>query len=582
MFQRFFPYLGKYKKNLIFCFFLVISDVICELMMPLLMSKIVDNGIPQKNIRYISFVGITMVALALASILFGTLNMKFSAEASQGFAANLRESLFNKVQSFSFANIDHFSTASLVTRLTSDTTQMQVTVMMCLRILLRAPMMLVCAMVFAISINARLSVIIFIAIPILVVGTMLVVRTAERLFTTVQKRLDGLNGTIRENLIAIRVVKAFVRARHEKEKFKKANNALTESAIQAGNLISLVSPIMMLVLNGATLAVIWFGGKMVGTGSMGTGQLLGFISYLMQIMISTMMFSMIFILFARSQASGARILEVLDTEPDIRNSKPAGQDSQPHSMNSGKIEFRNVDFRYNTAESEGKNVLSDINFTVEPGEITAIIGGTGSGKSTMVNLIPRLYDTTCGQVLVDDTDVRNYDLDTLRSGIGMVLQKNVLFSGTIRENLLWGCADADNEKIKNAAEIAQAHEFIEGLPDGYETVLGEGGVNVSGGQKQRLCIARAILKNPRILILDDSTSAVDTATEAKIREAFRNSLKNTTVLIIAQRISSVKDADKIIVLDDGKISGIGTHEELYHSNDIYREICNSQQEGLAS
>jgi ATP-binding cassette subfamily B protein len=582
MFQRFFPYLGKYKKNLIFCFFLVISDVICELMMPLLMSKIVDNGIPQKNIRYISLVGITMVALALASILFGTLNMKFSAEASQGFAANLRESLFNKVQSFSFANIDHFSTASLVTRLTSDTTQMQVTVMMCLRILLRAPMMLVCAMVFAISINARLSIIIFIAIPVLVVGTMLVVRTAERLFATVQKRLDGLNGTIRENLIAIRVVKAFVRARHEKEKFKKANNALTESAVQAGNLISLVSPIMMLALNGATLAVIWFGGKMVGAGSMGTGQLLGFISYLMQIMISTMMFSMIFILFARSQASGARILEVLDTEPDIRNSEPAGQDSQPHSMNSGKIEFRNVDFRYNTAESEGKNVLSDINFTVEPGEITAIIGGTGSGKSTMVNLIPRLYDTTSGQVLVDDTDVRNYDLDTLRRGIGMVLQKNVLFSGTIRENLLWGCADADNEKIKNAAEIAQAHEFIEGLPDRYETVLGEGGVNVSGGQKQRLCIARAILKNPRILILDDSTSAVDTATEAKIREAFRNSLKNTTVLIIAQRISSVKDADKIIVLDDGKISGIGTHEELYRSNDIYREICNSQQEGLAS
>ncbi len=396
-----------------------------------------------------------------------------------------------------------------------------------------------------------------------------------------QRRLDGLNGTVRENLIAIRVVKAFVRAAHEKQKFKKANDSLMEIAIRAGNLVSLTLPLMLLILNTATVAVIWQGGHMVRAGSMGAGELVSFISYMFLILMSIMMFSMALILFARAEASGKRVLEVLDARPDITDKPAARLDPLRHRVTRGQIEFRHVDFRYGVS-GEGKNALSDISFTVRPGQTVAIVGGTGAGKTTLVNLIPRLYDVTAGQVLVDGADVRDYDLKTLRDGIGMVLQKNVLFSGTIRENLLWGNASAGEDEIRRAAAMAGAEEFIDRFPRGYDTELGQGGVNVSGGQKQRLCIARALLKRPPVLILDDSTSAVDTATEARIRRSLRENRRGMTVLIIAQRISSVRDADTILVLDDGKISGMGTHEELYRSNEIYREICDSQQEGAVS
>ena len=581
MIRRLYPYFQKYRHYFFFCFCLLTVDVVGDLMIPYLMSRIVDVGIPRRDTRYILLTGLLMLSLAALNIFLGSTNMKLSADASQGFAANLRRALFEHVQSFSFSNLDRFSEASLVTRLTSDVTQLQITVLMGLRIFLRSPLMLICALIFAMKINMRLSLIILAAAPVLIVGTFLLVRAAERLFTEVQRRLDGLNGTVRENLIAIRVVKAFVRAAHEKQKFKKANDSLMEIAIRAGNLVSLTLPLMLLILNTATVAVIWQGGHMVRAGSMGAGELVSFISYMFLILMSIMMFSMALILFARAEASGKRVLEVLDARPDITDKPAARLDPLRHRVTRGQIEFRHVDFRYGTS-GEGKNALSDISFTVRPGQTVAIVGGTGAGKTTLVNLIPRLYDVTAGQVLVDGADVRDYDLKTLRDGIGMVLQKNVLFSGTIRENLLWGNASAGEDEIRRAAAMAGAEEFIDRFPRGYDTELGQGGVNVSGGQKQRLCIARALLKRPPVLILDDSTSAVDTATEARIRRSLRENRRGMTVLIIAQRISSVRDADTILVLDDGKISGMGTHEELYRSNEIYREICDSQQEGAVS
>jgi ATP-binding cassette subfamily B multidrug efflux pump len=583
--KRLFAYIGQYKKYVISCIFLMTFDVLCEMMMPFLMAKIVDVGIPQKDIAFIARVGGLMIVLALAAIGFGVLNMRFSANASQGFAANIRRALFDKVQSFSFSNIDYFSTASLVTRLTNDVTQMQVMLLMSLRILLRAPLMLITACFFAMSINLKLSGIILIAMPVLVISIYFVIRSAEHLFSTMQQRLDSLNNTVRENLIAIRVVKAFVREEYEKLKFKKVNDAFTKAAINAGYLISLAMPVILFILNFTTIAVIWFGGKMVSTGTMGTGELIGFISYVMQILTSTMIFSMVFILYARAEASAQRIVEVLDAKVDIADKPALPEGGITPSVSSGKVEFKNVYFRYgnnngNGSIKEGKDVLSDITLDIEAREIVGIIGGTGSGKSSLISLIPRLYDVTAGQVLVDGTDVRDYNLKTLRDGIGIVLQTNVLFSGTIRENLLWGNENATQEEIEEAARNAQAHDFIMSFPDGYDTILGQAGVNLSGGQKQRLCIARALLKKPYILILDDSTSSVDVATEAKIMESFNKNLKESTIIIISQRISSIKEADKIIVLDDGKISGIGTHEMLYESNTIYREIYDTQQGGL--
>jgi ATP-binding cassette subfamily B protein len=569
--RKLWSYIGNYKSLIILSPLCVMFDVVCE-------------GIPALNLQYIVQIGILMIGLALVAMLFGSLNHRLAAVVSQGYAANLRQALFDQVQSFSFSNIDTFSTASLVTRLTNDVTQLQNTLLMSMRILTRAPLMLVCALVFAIAINAKLAIILFIAIPVLVAGISLVVGQAERLFQAMQAKIDAVNGTVEENLIGIRVVKAFVREPHEKTKFKKSSDELSDTAIRAGNLVITIMPIMLFVLNGATIAVIWFGGRMVGNHRLGTGELAGFISYVMLILQSVLMVSTILMMLARARASAERIIEVLDTMPSIADKEPAlavgaAADGGEPTVQHGAIEFRGVNFKYATT-GKGENVLSDINLTIQPGEFVALVGGTGSGKSTMVSLIPRLYDVSDGQVLVDDVDVRDYKLATLRSAIGVVLQQNVLFSGTIRENLMWGNAAATQQEIEEAAQNAQAHDFIMSFPNGYDTDLGQGGVNVSGGQKQRLCIARALLKKPHILIMDDSTSAVDSATEAKIRASFRENLKDTTILTIAQRISSVQEADKIIVLDDGRILGIGTHAELLANNPAYQAICASQMEGV--
>jgi ATP-binding cassette subfamily B multidrug efflux pump len=577
-------YIGQYKKYVLIVPFIVLIDVLCELSMPLLMSKIVDIGIPGKDVGYIANIGIIMVALALVAIIGGVFNMWLTSKGSMGFGANLRDALFEKLQSFSFKNIDQFSTASLVTRLTNDVNNLQQTFMMSLRILLRAPMMLIVSFILAFSINPELSIVLAVAIPLLILFVLLILKTAVGRFKVMQEKIDAINRVIQENLIGIRVVKSFVRSDFEIKKFQTANDDFTDNAIRAINIAILSMPVMMFLLNGATIAVIWLGGGMVMNGTLGTGQLISFTSYIMQIMVSVMMISMVMIMGARAEASANRVVEVLNTEIDIAEkpeviTQSASTDSP--KVTAGKVEFKDVSFRYNLKDTEG-DILCHINFTASPGDVIGIVGSTGSGKSSLINLIPRLYDTTGGHVLVDDIDVCDYTLENLREGIGVVLQKNILFSGTIKENLLWGNADASEAEMIQACRDAQIHEFIVSLPEGYDTVLGQGGVNVSGGQKQRLCIARAMLKKPKILILDDSTSAVDSATEAKIREAFYKNLAHTTVFIIAQRISSVRGADKIIVLDEGKIVGMGSHKELLQQNDVYQEILASQREGVMS
>ncbi len=575
MFTQLYRYLGTYKKYLLVCFSLVLLEVVGEMTIPLLMARIVDAGIPRGDMRLIIATGIVMVVIALACIALGVLNMWFSAKASQGFAANIRKALFERILTYSFVTIDQFSTASLVTRLTNDVTQLQNTVMMMLRILLRAPLMLICAMIFAVSMNARLSVIIFVSVPLLILCILLIIKKAEKLFGLMQQRLDDMNTRLQENLIGIRVVKAFVREQFETKKFDQVNRSLLSSATDAGNLVSVIMPLMFLILNGATVAVIWFGGHMVGNHLIGTGSLVSFISYLMQILISIMIFSMIFMLIARAEASARRIIEVLQTHSDIAN--PITPVSK--HITKGRIEFDHVHFRYPT-DKDGCDVLSDISMMIEPGRVIGIVGGTGSGKTTLLHLIPRLFDTTQGRVIIDGIPVTQYRLDTLRRQIGMVLQKNVLFSGTIRDNLLWGNELATLTDIEKACKLAAADTFIHEFSLGYDTVLGQGGVNLSGGQKQRICIARALLKQPKILLLDDSTSAVDTATETVIQKTFRQELSDSTVLLVAQRISSVKEADAIMVIDDGKLVAFGNHETLKKTSPIYQEICLSQQEGL--
>jgi ATP-binding cassette, subfamily B, multidrug efflux pump len=571
-------YFGRYKRAVFVVPFVVLLDVLCELSMPLLMSRIIDVGIAGKDVNYIARIGIYMTLLAIAAMGFGTGQMWLSTFASMGFGANLRNALFAKVQQFSFTNIDRFSTASLVTRLTNDVNNLQITALMSLRILLRAPMMLVVAFFLAYNINAELSVVLAVAIPLLVLGVILVLKTAVTRFAIVQERIDALNTTLQENLIGQRVVKAFVRGDFESTKFKKSNDDLTDAGIRAVNVAILSMPIMMFVMNGATLAIIWLGGNMVSAGSLGAGQMISFISYVFQILFSVMMISMVFIMAARAQASAHRVLEVLRSPIDIVDC-PEKTDGAFPQVTAGKVEFKDVSFRYSLTGT-GEDVLHGISFTANPGEVVAVVGGTGTGKSTLVNLIPRLYDVSAGAVLVDGRDVRDYQLESLRDGIGVVLQKNTLFSGTIRDNLLWGREGASQAEIETACRDAEAHEFIMSFTDGYDTDLGQGGVNLSGGQKQRLCIARAILKQPKILILDDSTSAVDSATEARIRESFYHHLAQTTVFIIAQRISSVRNANKIIVIDDGHLIGIGTHDSLMATNAVYQEISQSQLEGV--
>ena len=578
MLQIFLTHLQGYKKVAVRAPILMVLEVICELLLPLVMARIVDVAIPSGNVTYIFQLGGAMLLLAGVSMACGVLGSKYASYASQGFGGNLRQALFDKVQTFSFADIDRFSSASLITRMTNDVNAMTMMLAMGLRMLVRAPVMLVAALIISITLNAKLALVLAVVIPVMAGIIAFIMKVCTKLFEAMQKKIDSLNNTLQENLVAIRVVKAFVRAGYERTKFKKANDELMEAALNVGLKIIAIMPIMMLCMNGATIAVVFFGGRMVMEGSFLLGDLQAFINYIFQILMSVMMVAMSLLQLSRAQACAHRINEVLNTEPDIEDSPEAQTAALPAPK--GQVEFRDVSFKY-VATGTGDDVLSHISFTVKPGQFVAIVGGTGVGKSSLVNLIPRFYDVTGGAILVDGKDVRDYPLEELRARIGMVLQNNVLFSGTIRENLLWGRPDATEEEMVQAAKDAQAYDFIMALPNGFDTHMEQGGVNVSGGQKQRLCIARAMLRKPAILILDDSTSAVDSATEAAIRESFQKNLAGTTVIIIAQRISSVQYADEILVLDDDHIAGQGTHEELLASNPIYQEIYQSQQEGVA-
>lgn len=568
------PYLAKYRLPSLLAPLTVIVEVLLEIQIPFLMAKIVDQGITTRDLSYVFQIGAIMVLVALCSLLFGVLSGRFAAKGAMGFGSEIRKAVFDKIQEFSFANIDRFSTPSLVTRLTTDITNTQMAYMMIIRVLVRAPVMLVSATIMAAAINGDLVRVFLIVIPILAIALATMSTLAFPRFNAMLKKYDGLNAQVQENLIAIRVVKAFVRARYEKKKFAEANDSLMRASLAAEKIIILGMPIMMLTMYATIIAILWFGGNMIIGGTLLTGELISFISYVTQILMSLMMIAQVFIMIVLSRSSVARIVEVLE-EPISITDETA---SPSLTAEDGSIEYRNVSFKYQ--EDAAESILTGINFSIASGEIVGIIGGTGSAKTTLVQLIPRLYDVTDGQVLVGGHDVRDYTLDHLRSVVAMVLQKNVLFSGTIRDNLKWGDENATDEEVIAAAKAACAHDFIMSFPEGYDTYLGQGGVNVSGGQKQRLCIARALLKKPKIIILDDSTSAVDTATDAAIREGFRQNLKDTTAIIIAQRISSVSDADKIIVLDEGRIDAIDTHENLLENNAIYREVFHSQQKGV--
>lgn len=570
--RKYWKYIKPYLPYFIIGPIFMLTEVFGEVLLPKLVSMIIDNGIPQQNVSYIINTGLVMVGAAVIMMAGGVGGCFFATKASVSFATDLRKDIFHKVQGFSFKNIDTFSTGSLVTRLTNDITQVQNVIRMSLILLLRAPGMLIGALIMAVNINARLALIIAVVIPLLSITIIFLLKTAFPRFDAMQRKLDALNTRIQENLTNVRVVKSFVRDSFEEKKFFASNQDLKQATLHALKIVVFTIPVMMLAMNITMLAVVWFGGQYVIGGVMPVGDLTAFTTYIVQILMSLMMLSMVFLQSSRAMASSQRILEVLGTSVDLTD-----EDADPRfGVTEGKIEFADVCFKYH--ESDPENILSHISFTANPGETIGIIGSTGAGKTSLVQLIPRLYDTSSGKVLVDGRDVREYPLRALRDGVGMVLQKNVLFSGSILENLRWGNKDASMEEIIEAAKMAQAHEFISSFPEGYETQLGQGGVNVSGGQKQRLCIARALLKKPKILILDDSTSAVDTATEARIRASFSQALKQTTKLIIAQRISSVMEADCILVLDEGKLVGSGTHEQLLAESPEYQEIYYSQIE----
>ncbi len=564
------PYLSAFILGPIF----MIVEVIGEVLMPKLMSMIINEGIQGgAGNGYVITKGILMVLLALCMMFGGVLGAYFAVKAAVNFAASLRKDVFTKVQQFSFANIEKFSTGSLVTRLTNDITNMQNVIMMALRMMLRAPGMLIGGLIMAVLMNARLAIILGVVIPLLLVALVIVIRIAFPRFDIMQSRIDKLNSRIQENITNVRVVKSFVRDDFEKETFNEANEELMEKSLSAIKIVIFTMPIMTLAMNITTMAVVWFGGKQIIVGDMPVGDLTAFTTYIIQILMSLMMVAMIMIQGSRALASSKRIKEVLQAEIDLNDDNASQKDLV---VEKGAIEFRDVGFRY--YKKHKSNVLKHISFRAEPGETIGIIGSTGSGKSSLVQLIPRLYDADEGQVLVDGVDVREYSLKHLRDGVAMVLQKNTLFSGTIMDNLRWGDESAEDEQVFEMARCAQADGFVKSFTEGYDTELGQGGVNLSGGQKQRLCIARALLKKPKILILDDSTSAVDTATEAEIRKSFSTSLKDTTKLIIAQRISSVESADRILVLDEGEIVGQGTHEELLKDCEEYQEIYYSQRD----
>ena len=586
---------GEYKAASVLTSVFVVLEVVLEVFIPIIMSQIIDVGLAEgaesytfnlqlgasntqlftvdSSVKFIAICGGMMVIMALFSLLFGVLSGRYAAYAATGFGANVRQKIYYKVQDFSFANLDRFSTAGLVTRLTTDITNVQMSYMMVIRVLVRAPVMLIMALAMAISINAELAIVFAVALPVLVVGLIVGIIIVYPRFTKMLKKYDDMNEITQENLTAIRTVKTFVREDYETAKFKKISELVQKLQFSAEKMLVIAMPLMQCVAFACIIAVVWFGGNNIIAGDMHFGSFAAFLNYIMQILMSLGMVAMVFVMLVLSRASAGRIAEVFREVPDIAdNPSPAAED-----VADGSVDFDDVDFAY-SADGDVLN-LEHIDLHVKSGEVVGIIGGTGSAKSTLVQLIPRLYDVKSGSVRVGGVDVRDYKLNTLRDAVAMVLQKNVLFSGTIKENLKWGNPDATDEQIEHAARAAQAHDFVMSFPDGYETELGQGGVNVSGGQKQRLCIARALLKHPKVMILDDSTSAVDTATDAAIRKGLKEEFGSTTVFIIAQRIGSVQDADKIIVMNDGRIDAVGTHAELLESNKIYREVYYSQQRG---
>lgn len=572
MLKRFYVYMEKYKMYAVLSCLCVAFETLFELIIPIIMADIIDVGVANGDQAYILERGLQMVFCAGISLVLGIGYARFAALCGQGLGAELRKAEYRKIQEFSFSNTDKFSTSSLVTRLTSDVTLIQNAVSNGIRPLIRAPLMMVTGMILSFLLNAKLALVFFVAAPTLGICLWLVIRKVRPLYTRMQSAIDLVNRMIQENLTAIRVVKAYVREDYEKVKFAQVNQELKSISEKSLRTAVLNMPAMQLVMYTTIICILWFGGKLIFAGEMQVGELTGFLSYVLQILNSLMMISNVFLMLTRAMASGKRILDVLDEEIDLKEDPEATGE-----IKAGEIEFRNVSFKY---KKEGKKyVLSNVSFHIEPGQTVGIIGGTGSAKSTLVQLIPRLYDVTEGEILIDQIPVKQYPLKHLREAVAMVLQKNTLFTGTIADNLRWGKEDASEEELMKACRMACADEFLLQMKDGLSSQVEQGGVNLSGGQKQRLCIARALLKRPRILILDDSTSAVDTATEAKIREALQNNLADTTKIIIAQRITSVMHADQILIMEDGKLNDCGTHEELLQRNEIYQEIYYSQQEG---
>lgn len=572
MIKRLSQCIREYKKDSILSPLYVLVESLLDVAIPFVMAGLIDKGIEAGNMSMILRYGAILVGFALVALTFGALSGRSCARATAGFARNLRHDMFHHLQVYSFSNIDKFSSAGLVTRLTTDVSNVQNAFMMIIRTLIRCPAMLIFAMVMSFRINHDISLIFLAVIPILGVGLYLIIKHVHPVFERVFKTYDRLNGVVQENLSGIRVVKNFVREDHEIEKFDTISGTIYKDFSLAERILALNSPLMQGCVYACMILVSWLGAKQIVIGNMSTGNLMSFFTYIMQILSSLMMLSMVFVMITMSRASAERIVEVLDEESDITNC-----DNPVYEVKDGSVEFTDVSFSY--AKRPDKTVLDDIDLIIPSGQTVGIIGGTGSSKSSLVQLIPRLYDVTGGCVKVGGVDVRNYDLQTLRHNVAMVLQKNTLFSGTIKENLRWGNPNATDEELVHACRLAQADDFISTFPDGYNTYIEQGGANVSGGQKQRLCIARAILRKPKILILDDSTSAVDTKTDALIRQAFREEIPNTTKIIIAQRISSVMDADQIVVMDNGRINACGTHEELLANNEIYREVYESQQKG---
>lgn len=572
MIKRLSQCIREYKKDAILSPLYVLVESLLDVAIPFVMAGLIDKGIEAGNMSMILRYGAILVGFALVALTFGALSGRSCARATAGFARNLRHDMFHHLQVYSFSNIDKFSSAGLVTRLTTDVSNVQNAFMMIIRTLIRCPAMLIFAMVMSFRINHDISLIFLAVIPILGVGLYLIIKHVHPVFERVFKTYDRLNGVVQENLSGIRVVKNFVREDHEIEKFDTISGTIYKDFSLAERILALNSPLMQGCVYACMILVSWLGAKQIVIGNMSTGNLMSFFTYIMQILSSLMMLSMVFVMITMSRASAERIVEVLDEESDITNC-----DNPVYEVKDGSVEFTDVSFSY--AKRPDKTVLDDIDLIIPFGQTVGIIGGTGSSKSSLVQLIPRLYDVTGGCVKVGGVDVRNYDLQTLRHNVAMVLQKNTLFSGTIKENLRWGNPDATDEELVHACRLAQADDFISTFPDGYDTYIEQGGTNVSGGQKQRLCTARAILRKPKILILDDSTSAVDTKTDALIRQAFREEIPNTTKIIIAQRISSVMDADQIVVMDNGRINACGTHEELLANNEIYREVYESQQKG---